>query len=987
LRVLGFLPIPIIYSKMAARRIAAKASKKPSKITPATRTPIPRNRNVRVAVSTGYVQAGSFSPQLPDPLESPTQADPSSDLSLPTFQLTSGIAVMSINPALMSNPPALAENPPVSAENPPVSTAIPPVSTAIPSASAVNLPALAERPALAEIPSTLAPPMTYVSVGEKAPLLEKEPSLAQAKKVTAVLMANGSPFRPIDVVKVENRTAFAEFLMRRFYADNIRRDQCRDWYIWPPRRFCTELLQAIPEMSTTSPHARGFLEHMHELKLHFDIQFRKVEMATDENISAILEKFPDQGEYMQLEACKILIDKLPVDPVNWRLVLKQRILGETPRLITVDDFRFVWLKQLSLIRERVEANKLLDIHPSYGPYSRNMPPQSVANPQSKKRKVEETQPPQKSKCTGCGRGGHIVDTCRFTASPFYNSTNTPYLESKSGREMLKKHPHARWIPSESAHSSTSSSSSASATTSVDSTQPSKKQKGKLLSSIDSSKIDITYSDDVDSDLIPFFVSPVSEQPQPTRRNKVHALLDTGSLAGNFIAFRILKNLSLTHHMYKNSKKMCSVCSGLDNHCRDISDTIDLILSYFCRDLNKYSSFQISAFVLQNTPVDLIIGRKTIQTLDLFSIFPSQIKSKTSSSLSRPLLGHTPDEVVMACRCQPKENLQFSAETPKRLTSTQCSPAATQKRVILASLILESEQLMAEVIADEDEIDDSRNDSFSPWINPFPDTYPLSLIHIAGETDQQNKLRLLCNEFRDIFSNELPVSPANIPPFDLTVDDTKWKVSRNRTPPRPQSAANQADIARQIAVLEKQGIIEKSNAAYYSQVLMVPKPDGTKRMCIDFRNLNDCTEDASWPIPHITEMLRRIGSHKAKIFAVLDLTQGYHQAPLTLAARVYTAFILFCGVYQFTRLPFGPKRAPSYFQQTMATVVLAGLIYIICEMYIDDCNVFAKDIDELVVRHRLIFERFRKHNIFVKANKCFSAMPKSITLAKSYLRKD
>jgi hypothetical protein len=68
--------------------------------------------------------------------------------------------------------------------------------------------------------------------------------------------------------------------------------------------------------------------------------------------------------------------------------------------------------------------------------------------------------------------------------------------------------------------------------------------------------------------------------------------------------------------------------------------------------------------------------------------------------------------------------------------------------------------------------------------------------------------------------------------------------------------------------------------------MVPKPDGSKRMCIDFRNLNDCTEDASWPIPHIAEMLRRIGTYKAKLFAALDLTQGYHQAPLTLAARVY-----------------------------------------------------------------------------------------------------
>jgi hypothetical protein len=156
------------------------------------------------------------------------------------------------------------------------------------------------------------------------------------------------------------------------------------------------------------------------------------------------------------------------------------------------------------------------------------------------------------------------------------------------------------------------------------------------------------------------------------------------------------------------------------------------------------------------------------------------------------------------------------------------------------------------------------------------------------------------------------------------------------------------------VLKKQGIIEKSNAAYYTQVFMGPEPDGSKRMCIDFRNLNNCTEDASWPIPYITLMLRRIGSHKAKIFAVLDLTQGYHQAPLILAARVYAAFIPSCGVYQFIRLPFGPKRAPSYFQQTMATVVLAGLICIICEMYIDDCNVFGEDLDELVIRFRPIF---------------------------------
>jgi hypothetical protein len=55
---------------------------------------------------------------------------------------------------------------------------------------------------------------------------------------------------------------------------------------------------------------------------------------------------------------------------------------------------------------------------------------------------------------------------------------------------------------------------------------------------------------------------------------------------------------------------------------------------------------------------------------------------------------------------------------------------------------------------------------------------------------------------------------------------------------------------------------------------------------------------------------------------------------------------------------------------MATVVLAGLIHVISEMYIDDCNVFGKDTDELVYRLRLIFERCRKHNLFVIPYKCF-----------------
>ena len=50
-------------------------------------------------------------------------------------------------------------------------------------------------------------------------------------------------------------------------------------------------------------------------------------------------------------------------------------------------------------------------------------------------------------------------------------------------------------------------------------------------------------------------------------------------------------------------------------------------------------------------------------------------------------------------------------------------------------------------------------------------------------------------------------------------------------------------------------------------------------------MNDCTPDASWPIPNIAVMLRRIGSRKSKIFGIMDLTQGYHQAPLSCLINV------------------------------------------------------------------------------------------------------
>ena len=85
-----------------------------------------------------------------------------------------------------------------------------------------------------------------------------------------------------------------------------------------------------------------------------------------------------------------------------------------------------------------------------------------------------------------------------------------------------------------------------------------------------------------------------------------------------------------------------------------------------------------------------------------------------------------------------------------------------------------------------------------------------------------------------------------------VETEKWRVPSNRLPPRPQSALKQAELVKTQDMLKKGGIIEPSQASHYSQVLLVLKPDGSSRMCVNYIALNACTPDVSFPIPAISQ---------------------------------------------------------------------------------------------------------------------------------------
>ena len=271
----------------------------------------------------------------------------------------------------------------------------------------------------------------------------------------------------------------------------------------------------------------------------------------------------------------------------------------------------------------------------------------------------------------------------------------------------------------------------------------------------------------------------------------------------------------------------------------------------------------------------------------------------------------------------------------------------------------------------DDINSDKTDTFAPFVtkeNTLPVTSFLDEITFGGDEHLQAGLKALCLEYSDIFSDTLPAKAADLDPFEINVDKTKWEQDANRTPTRPQSSKKMTHIKKHIDDMLSTGIIEKANTSYYSHPVIVQKTENSFRFCIDYRGLNEATESASWPFPNITQLFDRICAQRPDTFGVMDLTSGYHQAPLAATARQFTAFLCFAGLFQFTRLPFGPKRAPSYFQEQMVSNVLRGLIYVICEIYLDDIIIYATGNEEFLSRTRQVFERLRQKGIRLKAKK-------------------
>ena len=161
------------------------------------------------------------------------------------------------------------------------------------------------------------------------------------------------------------------------------------------------------------------------------------------------------------------------------------------------------------------------------------------------------------------------------------------------------------------------------------------------------------------------------------------------------------------------------------------------------------------------------------------------------------------------------------------------------------------------------------------------------------------------------------------------------------------------------------VVEPSSSEWSSPIVIVPKKDGSLRVCMDFRKVNAISQFDAYPMPRIDDLLERIG--RAHYITTLDLCKGYWQVPLDEQSKAYTAFRTPMGLFQLKVMPFGLHGAPVTFQRLMDKVLQDCDDY--CAAYLDDVVIYSHSWEEHIQHLSSVLGKIHEAGLTLNLLKC------------------
>jgi hypothetical protein len=220
-------------------------------------------------------------------------------------------------------------------------------------------------------------------------------------------------------------------------------------------------------------------------------------------------------------------------------------------------------------------------------------------------------------------------------------------------------------------------------------------------------------------------------------------------------------------------------------------------------------------------------------------------------------------------------------------------------------------------------------------------------------------------FSDTFLEELPGMPPDRE-VEFVIDLLPGTAPISKRPYRI-AVEELKELKKQLTELQEAGYIRLSSSPWGAPVLFVQKKDGSQRMCVDYRSLNDVTVKNKYPLPRIDDLFNQMRG--ARVFSKIDLRSGLdHQMKIKSSNISKTDFLTQYGLYELTVMSFGLTNAPAYFMNLMNKVFMEYLDRFVV-VFIDDILIYSKNESDHEQHLRLVLQKLRDNQLYAKFSKC------------------